>query len=160
MQNIHIVCIGKLKERYFADASAEYTKRLSSYCKLTVTELTAHRLPENPSKAQIESSLKKESSSILAAIPSSAYIYALCVEGEQLSSEQLAKALPALSLNGKNCAAFIIGSSYGLDESVKKRADFLLSLSKMTFPHQLTRVMLLEQLYRAYQIDKGGKYHK
>ena len=160
MQNIHIICPGKLKESYLIDAAREYSKRLSAYCNLTITELPAQRLPENPSKAQIDASLKKEARGILASIPDKAFVFALCIEGEPLSSEQLAKSLFDLSLSGKSSVVFIIGSSHGLDESVKGRADFLLSLSKMTFPHQLTRIILLEQIYRAYQIDKGGKYHK
>ncbi|MGI6745110.1 MAG: Ribosomal RNA large subunit methyltransferase H [Firmicutes bacterium ADurb.Bin300] len=160
MQSIHIICPGKLKESYLCDAVAEYSKRLSPYCKLTVTELPAQRLPENPSRAQIEASLKKEAESIIASIPELAFVCALCIEGKQLSSEQFAKALSAKSVSGISSFAFIIGSSHGLDASVKERADFLLSLSEMTFPHQLTRVILLEQIYRSYQIDKGGKYHK
>lgn len=160
MQSVNVICVGRLKESCLSEAAAEYIKRLSAYCKLTITEITAERLPENASAAQIESALKKEASGIIAALPLYAYTYALCVEGKQISSEQLAKILPSLSLSGKSCAAFIVGSSHGLDSSVKERADFLLSLSKMTFPHQLARIMLLEQIYRAYQINRGGKYHK
>ncbi len=160
MQHIYIICIGKLKENYLTGAILEYTKRLSPYCKLTIKELAAEKLPLNPSVAEINTALKKEGDTLLSAIPPLAYTFVLCVEGRQISSETFSETLSSLSLTGKSCAAFIIGSSYGLYDSVKKRADFLFSLSKMTFPHQLTRVMLLEQIYRAYQINKGGKYHK
>lgn len=160
MQHIYIICIGKLKEHYLTSAVSEYTKRLSPYCKLIIKELPAEKLPLNPSLAEINTALKKEGDALLSAIPPLAYTFVLCVEGRQISSEAFSETLSSLSLTGKPCAAFIIGSSYGLDTSVKKRGDFLLSLSKMTFLHQLFRVMLLEQIYRAYQINKSGKYHK
>lgn len=160
MQNIDIICLGKLKEHYLCEAANEYIKRLSPYCKLTITELAAQRLPDDPSKAQIDAALSAEAKTVLSRLPQNAYIYALCIEGKQLSSEELSKSVQTAFVNGKSSAAFVIGSSYGLDESVKNRADFLLSFSKMTFPHQLMRIILLEQIYRSYQIDKGGKYHK
>lgn len=160
MRHIYIICIGKLKENYLVSAVSEYTKRLSPYCKLTIKELPAVKLPPSPSLAEIEAALKKESKLILSALSPLAYTFALCIEGQQLSSETFSKNLFSVSLTGKSSATFIIGSSYGLDDSVKKRADFLLSLSKMTFPHQLARVMLLEQIYRSYKINTGGKYHK
>lgn len=160
MQNIDVICIGKLKESYLSEAVAEYSKRLSAYCKLNVTELAAQRLPDNPSEAQICAALSKEAQQILSVIPQYSYVYALCIEGKQMSSEELSKSVQAAFTGGKSNVAFIIGSSFGLDDSVKQRADRLLSFSKMTFPHQLMRVILLEQIYRAYQIDRGGKYHK
>lgn len=160
MQHIQIICVGKLKENYLTDAVLEYSKRLSPYCRLTIKELPAEKLSLNPSLSEISAALKREADAILSSIAPLAYTFALCIEGKQVSSEVFSEKLSSLSLTGKSSVTFIIGSSYGLDITVKKRADFLLSLSKMTFPHQLFRVMLLEQLYRAYQINKGGKYHK
>ncbi len=160
MQTITIICEGKLKEKYLRDASAEYSKRLSAYCRLNIIELNPHRISDNPSAAEIESALESEAKEILSKIPSNAKVYAMCIEGKQMSSEKLASELSGCGVNGFNNVVFIIGGSHGLSEQVKKRADFRLSMSEMTFPHQLARVMLLEQVYRAYQISNGGKYHK
>lgn len=160
MQTVTIICEGKLKESYLRDACAEYAKRLSAYCKLNIVELSPHRISENPSENEITSVLEAESKEILAKIPNGAKVYALCIEGKQMSSEKLSKSLSDCAVNGYNNVVFIIGGSHGLSDSVKSRADFRLSMSEMTFPHQLARVMLLEQIYRAYQISTGGKYHK
>lgn len=160
MQTITIICEGKLKEKYLRDACAEYSKRLSAYCKLNVIELNPGRMSDNPTQGEIESVLENEAKEILSKIPNSAKVYAMCIEGRQMTSEKLATEISACAVNGFNNVVFIIGGSHGLSEKVKKRADFRLSMSEMTFPHQLARVMLLEQIYRAYQISNGGKYHK
>ena len=157
---VTVICIGKLKERFWRDACAEYEKRLSRFCSLTVKELAEVSLPENPSQAQIDAALKKEGEAIEREIPQGAYRVALCVEGESLSSPQLAERLGFLASSGRGKVCLIIGSSFGISEEIKKRCDLKLSFSKMTFPHQLFRVLLLEQLYRAFSILGGMKYHK
>ena len=159
MLRVKVICIGKLKEKYLRDAQAEYLKRLSAFCKAEVTELAEVKLPDNPSAAQIEEGLKKEAKKILAEIPGGAYVYSLCIEGEGISSEELAKKLESNAQNTSN-VVFIIGSSFGLDEEIKRQSAFKLSFSKMTFPHQLVRIMALEQIYRAFSINNNSKYHK
>ncbi len=160
MQSICILCVGKLKEKFYLDACAEYQKRLTRLCGLTLVELPEERLPEDPSRAQIEAALDKEAAAIEAKLPRGGAIVALCVEGKALSSEQLADTLSQYATRGVSQVTFLIGGSFGLAERVKARADVRLSMSPMTFPHHLARVMLLEQLYRAYQIQCGTKYHK
>lgn len=157
---VNIICIGKLKESYLRDASAEYSKRLGAFCKLNITEIQPKRLPDQPSEAEIDAALSAESKQILAKISQNSKIVAMCIEGSQMSSEQLAKQFETDAVSGTGSLSFIIGGSFGLSDEVKKRADLKLSMSKMTFPHQLARVMLLEQIYRAFQINSGGKYHK
>lgn len=157
---VNIICIGKLKESYLRDASAEYSKRLGAFCKLNITEIQPKRLPDQPSEAEIDAALSAEGKQILAKIPQNSKIVAMCIEGSQMSSEQLAKQFEMDAVSGTGSLSFIIGGSFGLSDEVKKRADLKLSMSKMTFPHQLARVMLLEQIYRAFQINSGGKYHK
>ena len=156
MQRITLLCVGKLKERFYAGAAAEYQKRLSRYCKLDVVELPEERLPEDPSPAQIEAALAREASAIRGKLPPSATLAALCVEGKLRSSEELA----GLLAREEAGLAFVIGGSCGLHPSVKALAKERLSMSPMTFPHHLARVMLLEQIYRGFQILEGGKYHK
>ncbi len=160
MLNVTIICLGKLKEKYLTEACAEYTKRLTSFCKHTIIELNPEPLPQDPSEAQIKDALDLEGKKILSEIPKGSYVYAMCIEGKQRSSEELSKELQELAVQGRSSITFIIGSSHGLSEEVKRRADAKLSMSRMTFPHQLARVMLLEQIYRAFQISSGGKYHK
>ncbi len=160
MQTVTIICEGKLKEKYLRDASDEYAKRLSAFCKLNIIELTPSRLPDSPSDSEINLALDNEAKEILSKIPNSAKVYAMCIEGKQMPSQKLSRELAEAAVQGYNNVVFIIGGSHGLSDSVKKRADFKLSMSEMTFPHQLARVMLLEQIYRAYQIANGGKYHK
>lgn len=160
MQTITIICEGKLKESYLRDACSEYIKRLSAYCKLNIIELTPHRISDNPSESEISSVLESESKDILSKIPNGAKVYAMCIEGKQMSSEKLSESIELCAVNGFNNVVFIIGGSHGLADAVKSRADVRLSMSEMTFPHQLARVMLLEQIYRAFQISTGGKYHK
>lgn len=148
--NIDIVCIGKLKEKYWQDSAAEYIKRLSRFCKLSVTEL-----PESRSDSKEE-----ESRDILAHVPKGSYVIALDVGGKSLSSENFAKKISDLALEGRSDICFVIGGSNGFDDSVRKAADFRLSFSAFTFPHQLMRVILLEQIYRAFKINNNEKYHK
>lgn len=160
MLGITVVCIGTLKEAYFKSAVAEYSKRLHGLCKLEITELDEERLCDNPSDAQIEAVIKKEGERIMKKLPNTAKIVAMCIEGKQLSSEELASYFNDTAVSGTGSIVFVIGGSYGLSDDVKKRADLKLSMSKMTFPHQLARVMLTEQIYRAFKINQGGKYHK
>ena len=160
MQKVSIICVGKLKEKFYAEASAEYIKRLSRFCKLEILELPEDRLPDDPSPAQIEAALSKEADNIRAKLPASAYIIAMCVEGKTRSSEELARLMADSANQGASHVVFLIGGSFGLHPSVKELATVRLSMSPMTFPHHLARVMLLEQIYRAYQINAGSKYHK
>ena len=158
--NITVICLGKLKEKYLSDAVTEYSKRISAYGKLDIIELNPVKLSENPSESEIKTALEKEALEIIKKTPPNAFIIPLCVEGELLSSEGLANKFNKISLSGKSNIVFIIGSSYGLADIIKEQAHLRLSFSKMTFPHQLMRVMLLEQIYRAFQINNNGKYHK
>ena len=160
MQKVTILCVGKLKEKFYADAVAEYTKRLGRFCKLDIVELAEERLPEDPSPAQIGAALAKEADAIRGKLPASAYVIAMCVEGKSRSSEELARLMADSASRGDSHLVLLIGGSFGLHPSVKKLAAVKLSMSPMTFPHHLARVMLLEQIYRAYQINAGSKYHK
>ena len=160
MLNVNIICIGKLKENYLRDAQSEYSKRLTPFCKLNIIELDEYALPQNPSEAQINQGLEKEGKQILQKIPNGSFVYAMCIEGKQRSSTDLSAEIEALKVDGKSDITFIIGGSFGLSDEVKARADKKLSMSLMTFPHQLARIMLLEQLYRSFQISSGTKYHK
>jgi len=200
MLNIRIVCVGKLKERFYADAAKEYMKRLSGYCKLEVIEIPEHRIQEgregrlvensqftihdsqfvshkpqpsthNPQStiisggsrghsSQVAIALEKERIAVEGKVPSGAVRVALCVEGREMDSRGLSDFLAGCSVRGASRLCFMIGGSFGLHEDIKDSADVKLSMSKMTFPHNLARVMLLEQLYRAFKITEGGKYHK
>ena len=160
MQKVTILCVGKLKEKFYADAAAEYVKRLSRWCALEVIELPEARLPETPSPAEIRRALAEEASAIGGRLARGTAIIALCIEGTELSSPQLAERLNAFAVSGASQLTFLIGGSVGLSEELKGRADLRLSMSPMTFPHHLARIMLLEQIYRAYQIQAGTKYHK
>jgi len=160
MQRVTLVCVGRLKEKFYIDAAAEYAKRLSRCCKLEIVELPEQRLPEDPAPAEIERALAKEAEAIRARLPVGAAVAALCVEGGLHSSEELAALLERQAGRGEKGLAFVIGGSYGLHPSIKSMAWLRLSMSPMTFPHHLARVMLLEQLYRSFQIRGGGKYHK
>ena len=159
MMKVDIIALGKLKEKYLRDASDEYAKRLSRYCDLKITELSPVALSDNPSENEISNALLKEKEMISRAIPKDSFIVALCIEGKEISSEELAYVFKEKANEGKRIC-FIIGSSYGLSGEIKKFADMRLSVSKMTFPHQLFRIMLLEQTYRAFKINEGGTYHK
>ncbi len=158
--NVQLICVGKLKEKFWADAVAEYVKRLSPFCKLTITELPEEKLPSDPSPALIAAALKKEAAAIRSKLPPNASVVALCIEGRMRSSEELAGLLRTWENNPAKHLVFLIGGSYGLDEALKSEAWTRLSMSPMTFPHHLARVMALEQLYRAFQINKGSPYHK
>ena len=160
MLGVKLICVGKMKERYFLDAFEEYRKRLGAYCRFELEELPEQRLPQDPSPREIENALEREGAEILRSIPSGSAVAAMCVEGEQLSSPGLAKALEGFANSGKSRVCFIVGGSFGLSPAVKRAADLRLSMSKMTFPHHLARVMLAEQIYRAFSISSGGKYHK
>ena len=159
MIKITVIALASLKEKYLRDASAEYSKRLGAYCNLKIIELDPVRLSDKPSSAEINSALSREAELILKKIPAGDFIVPLCIEGKQLSSEEFSGVIEEKMNIGRG-VTFIIGSSCGLSESIKHRADLKLSFSKMTFPHQLFRVMLLEQIYRAFKICSGGAYHK
>ncbi|MBQ6900904.1 MAG: 23S rRNA (pseudouridine(1915)-N(3))-methyltransferase RlmH [Firmicutes bacterium] len=158
--NIQIICIGKLKEKYWTDAIAEYSKRLSRYCTLEIIELKEARLPDKASPADEENVKLEEGRSILKAIKDGTYVITLEILGKQLTSPELADKIQTLSIEGKSNVAFIIGGSLGLSAEVSRRADYKLSFSKMTFPHQMMRVILLEQIYRGFKIIKNEAYHK
>ncbi len=160
MQNITLICIGKLKESYLRDAVSEYTKRLSGLCKMNLIELPAEKLSDNPSQKEIVNALESEGKKIIEKIPKGAYVYTMCIEGKQKTSEELSAEMENLAVKGYSNIVFIIGGSFGISDKVKSASDFRLSMSKMTFPHQVARVMLLEQIYRAIQISIGTKYHK
>ncbi|MEE0022646.1 23S rRNA (pseudouridine(1915)-N(3))-methyltransferase RlmH [Ruminococcus sp.] len=159
MQTIQILALGKCKEGYLREACREYEKRLSRYCRLQITELEPAALSQNPSEKEIAAALEKEGAELLKR--AKGYCIAMCIEGKQLTSPGLAEKLEQAAQGGDSGAVtFLIGSSYGLTPAVKQRAQLRLSMSAMTFPHQLARVMLLEQIYRGYQILAGTKYHK
>lgn len=160
MFNITVLAVGKMKEKYYIEAVEEYAKRLKGFCELRLIELPEHRLPENPSEAQIQDGLAREAALVREKLPKGAWFCVLTPEGQQLSSEALAEKLAQTKSSGKSAACFLLGSSFGMDKSLKQQADLRLSFSKMTFPHHLARVMLLEQLYRAESIQAGSKYHK
>ncbi len=147
MMTVRLICVGKMKERFYTDAYAEYAKRLSAYCRLELTELP-------------ESTPEKEAAAIEKSCGKSGYVIAMAIEGRKLSSEEFAAMLERLALSGRSEVCFLIGGSVGLAESIKKNSDFLLSMSDMTFPHHLARVMLAEQIYRAFKINEGSVYHK
>jgi 23S rRNA (pseudouridine1915-N3)-methyltransferase len=157
--NVKLITLGTLKEAYLRDAAAEYEKRLGAFCRFELVQLKEERLSDDPSESEIKNALAKESEKILALIPARAYVVAMCVEGKQLTSPELAEKLEEISARTSD-VCFIIGSSFGLSDTVKQRADLRLSVSKLTFPHQLMRVILLETVYRAFNIQKGTRYHK
>ena len=160
MFEITLIAMGKLKEKFYQSAAAEYEKRMKGFCQFHLIELPEVRLPENPSPSEIAAALDKEADAILAKIPKGAWFCTLTPEGKLISSEALAGKLKDVKLSGKSCACFLIGSSFGMAPRLKEMADFKLSMSPMTFPHHLARVMVLEQLYRAEAIQAGSKYHK
>lgn len=160
MIKIRIIAMGKLKEKYLREAVAEYEKRLSALCSFDITEIEPVKPADKPSSAEISAALEKEADVILSKIPQNAFKVALCIEGKLISSEELSEKIQTAASGGISNIVFIIGSSYGMSDRVKNAADFKLSVSKMTFPHQLFRVMLCEQIYRAFKISQGGTYHK
>lgn len=158
--NIKIIAVGKLKEKYLKEAVLEYSKRLSKYCRINIIEVPDEKTPENMRKAEEKVAKGKEGQGILKHIKSDTYVIALDVQGKMISSEELADFINDLSIRGRSNIAFVIGGSLGLSDEVLKKADYRLSFSPMTFPHQLMRVILLEQIYRGYRITKGEPYHK
>jgi len=159
MISVKFITVGNLKESYLRDASAEYEKRLGGFCRFEMIQLKEEKLSEKPSDAEIKAALDREAANILSKISPRAYVVAMCVEGEQCSSEALAQKLEKIS-EGHGEICFVIGSSFGLSQTVKNAANMRLSVSKLTFPHQLMRILLLEAVYRAFNIQKGTRYHK
>jgi len=158
--NIKIICIGKLKEKYWNDAVKEYSKRLGGYCKFNVVELKESKLPSNPSRADEINVINKEGNDVISNIKDNDYVITLEIEGKQLDSLEFSKTINKLALTGKSDIIFVVGGSLGLSDFVKNRADFRLSFSNMTFPHQMMRVILLEQIYRSFKIIRNESYHK
>ena len=158
MMSINLIAVGKLKEDYLRAASAEYAKRLQAFCTLKITEVDECRLSDRPSEAEIKNALETEAKSIMKY--AKGLIIPMCIEGKQMKSEALSEKIEETALSGCSEISFVIGSSYGLADSVKNSGGLRLSMSEMTFPHQLARVLLLEQIYRSFQITTGGKYHK
>ena len=152
--------MGKLKEKFYLSAAEEYQKRLKGYCSFKIVELPEHRLPDDPSPAEIQTGLDKEAELIFAKIPKNSWLCIFTPEGKILSSEEFAGKLKEVKNMGKSSACFLIGSSFGISQKVKDKADFKLSMGRMTFPHHLARIMVLEQIYRAEAIQAGSKYHK
>lgn len=158
--NITIISVGKIKEKYLKSAINEYSKRLNRYCKLKLIEVSDEKAPENLSQTEMENIKDKEGEGILKNVKEGTYVIALDIKGKMISSEELAKKLDTLGIQGKSNIVFIIGGSLGLSKNVLNRADFKLSFSPMTFPHQLMKVILLEQVYRGFRINRGEPYHK
>ena len=160
MLNVKLICVGKMREKFYIDAFEEYRKRLQTYCRLELVEITEQRLSDRPAEKEITAALEREGQEILKAVPADAYLVALCVEGKQMPSEGMAELIAARENSGKPKLCFVIGGSFGLSPTVKSRADRKLSMSLMTFPHHLARVMLIEQVYRGFKINEGSQYHK
>ena len=160
MLKVSIVCVGKLKEKYLKDAAAEYSKRLQAFCRFDIIEVDEEKTSESPNNSQIENILNAEGKRILSKIDKSSKVVAMCIEGKQKSSKAFADYFADSAVNGVSSIVFVIGGSWGLSDEVKRRADLKLSMSEMTFPHRLARVMLCEQIYRAFSINSGTKYHK
>lgn len=158
--NIKIICVGTIKEKFFKEAIAEYAKRLKPFCNFEVCEIPECKLRKNFSNSDIINTLDIEKNKMLSYVNKNTYTIAMCIEGKELSSIELSELVKSVTLSGKSSIAFIIGSSFGLDNDLKNSADFRLSMSKFTLPHQLARVVLVEQIYRAFQIIAGTKYHK
>lgn len=152
--------VGKIKEPYLRAALEEYAKRLGKYCKLKIVEVADEKTPDAPDGAQAELVLKKEGERLLKCLPRDAYVITLEIAGQQLTSEQFARKIDGLAVQGVSHIVFVVGGSLGLGKNILEKSDFALSFSKMTFPHQLMRVILLEQIYRGYRIIKGEPYHK
>ena len=160
MVSVTLVCVGKMKEKFYIEAAAEYVKRLAGYCKLNIVELPEQKLSQNPTQGEIDAALAKEAEAIRARIPPSSSVVAMCIEGRMRSSEELAMLVAVWELSSAKHLVFLIGGSFGLHPSIKNEAWVKLSMSPMTFPHHLARVMLLEQVYRAFKIQEGSGYHK
>ena len=157
---ITIACVGKIKEKYLTAGIDEFTKRLTPFCKLETVAINEEKMPDNPSPAEKEQVLEKETQRLLAIIPENSYVILLDVIGKQLSSPELASKIDALALNGNSHITFVIGGAFGYTDALRKRADYALSFSKMTFTHQMIRLLLIEQIYRAFKINNNESYHK
>lgn len=160
MMSVKFICVGRMRENYYTAAFSEYAKRLGAYCKFETVEVSEEKVPEKPSDKQLAAALAEEAAGIARQIPKGAYTVALCIEGKRLSSAAFAELFAGRQASGVSKVCFIVGGSFGLDEALKSGADFRLSMSDMTFPHHLARVMLAEQVYRAFSIIEGGRYHK
>lgn len=160
MIRVNIIAVGKLKERYLTEGCSEYLKRLSAFAKVNVIEINEYKSADNPSPAETEAVKTKEGEAIIAKIPKGSYVIPMCIEGKQLSSEELSKRLEDVSVGGCSEITFIIGGSFGLSDEVKRFGSLKLSFGKITLPHQLMRLVLLEQIYRAFSISNNSKYHK
>lgn len=158
--DVNLICIGKLKEQWWRDACAEYAKRLSAFCKFSIIELAETRISKAPTEGEITRALEEEGERVLGKCRPTDHVIAMCIEGRLVSSEELAADFAAAALSGKSTIDLIVGGSYGLSPKVKQRADARISMGRMTFPHQLARVMLSEQVYRAFSINNGSQYHK
>ena len=156
---ITIACVGKIKEKYLTAGIDEFTKRLTPFCKLETIAINEEKMPDNPAPAEKEQVLEKETQRLLAIIPENSYVILLDVIGKQLSSPELASKIDALALNGHSYITFVIGGAFGYTDALRKRADYALSFSKMTFTHQMIRLLLIEQIYRAFKISNNQKYH-
>jgi 23S rRNA (pseudouridine1915-N3)-methyltransferase len=160
MIKVNVIAVGKLKEKYLKDACSEYLKRLGAYSKVNVIEINEERCSDNPSQTEIEQVKSKEGERIIAKIPKGSYVISMCIEGTQMSSEEFSAKLDKISIDGFGEVTFIIGGSFGLSNEVKSLSKLKLSFGKLTLPHQLMRVVLLEQIYRAFSISNNSKYHK
>ncbi len=156
---ITIACVGKIKEKYLDAGIAEFSKRLTPFCKLEVVSINEERMPDNPAPAEREQVLERETQRLINIIPANSYVILLDVIGKQISSPELAEKIDALTLSGTSHITFVIGGAFGYTDALRKRADFALSFSKMTFTHQMIRLLLIEQIYRAFKISRGEKYH-
>lgn len=156
---ITIACVGKIKEKYLTAGIDEYSKRLTPFCKLETIAINEEKMPEDPTPALKEQVLEKETQRLIAIIPENSYVVLLDVVGKQLSSPELAAKIDALTLAGKSHLTFVIGGAFGYTDALRRRADFAISFSKMTFTHQMIRLLLVEQIYRAFKISRGEKYH-
>lgn len=156
---ITIACVGKIKEKYLTAGIDEYSKRLTPFCKLETIAINEEKMPEDPTPALKEQVLEKETQRLIAIIPENSYVILLDVVGKQLSSPELAAKIDALTLAGKSHLTFVIGGAFGYTDALRRRADFAISFSKMTFTHQMIRLLLVEQIYRAFKISRGEKYH-
>ena len=158
---VNLITVGKLKEDYWRKACDEYVKRLGTLCKIKIAELNEYRISDNPSQKEIENALSEEAKAMIPFIEAKgSFNIAMCIEGKKMSSEALSKTVEKCGVDGFSTVNFIIGSSFGISEEIKRKCALRLSMSDMTFPHQLARVMLLEQIYRSFQISRGTKYHK
>ncbi len=160
MLTVRFICVGKMRERFYTEAFEEYRKRLGAYCQFSCVEVSEQRLSARPSEAEIEAALSREARDIESLLPQDAYVVALCVEGREIPSEAMAELISERENSGRPKLCFVIGGSFGLADCIKQKANLKLSMSKMTFPHHLARVMLAEQLYRGYKIKEGSRYHK